>query len=114
MARRNGRKNNYLASDDYSGFTCYASELQKDYWGNYVKRPLLRNLQEIASPLADPYPVDVYRGPVYENTTICQFELQPLFIGTTTTRTPITLTTFVLGFNPGVGTASIGCTFRIS
>lgn len=113
MARRGGRKGDYLASDDYSGNTCYASKLQKDYWGNMVLKPLLRNLQEIASPLSDPYPVSFYRGPVYEQTTACQFELQPTYIGTTNKPFPNTNVTDLFNLNPSLGQMSIGCNFIV-
>lgn len=86
MARRKGRPGAYLGSDDYTGFVKYFSELKRDYWGAYAKRPLLRNLQEIASPLNDPVPVSEYRGPNYEaipkNPTVA-----PTFVGFTNVRT---------------------------
>jgi len=66
MARRSGRKGDHLATDDYTGFTVYASKLQYDYWGSLAVHPLKRNLQEISSPLCDPVPVEIYRGPTYE------------------------------------------------
>lgn len=66
MARRKGRKGDHLATDDYTGFTAFSSNLSKDYWGSYAKKPLLRNLQEISSPLLDPTPVSIYRGPNYQ------------------------------------------------
>lgn len=117
MARRNGRKNSYLMSSDYSGNTIYASQAVKDYWGEYgLRREVLaRNLQEIATPLNDPYPVPIYRGPLYEKTTACIGEQVPLYIGTTTRRFPTNNDTVAaLGINPGIGAASIGCTFRVS
>lgn len=113
MARRNGRKGSWLATDDYTGVTTYANRLQKDYWGNMVVSPLKRNLQEIASPLDDPRPVSFYRGPTYEQVNPCDFETQPLFIGLTNIRTPQTGTSETLGLDPGIGDASIGCTFIV-
>ncbi len=86
MARRNGRKGDHLATDDYTGFTVYASKLRKDYWGSLAVNPLLRNLQEISSPLSDPRPVVDYRGPNYEaspaNPTVA-----PTFVGVTNVPT---------------------------
>lgn len=113
MARRNGKPGQYLMSDDYTGVTEYASKLQLDYWGNWTRKPLIRNLQEVASPLNDPLPVSIFRGPQYEQTSVCDFETQPLFIGTTNRRTPDSFSTNVLGFDPGVGEASISCTFIV-
>lgn len=114
MARRNGRKGDYLASDDYTGITTYASRLKEDYWGNRVVKPLLRNLQEIASPLNDPYPVNMYRGPVYENVNACTFEVQPVFIGTTNKRTPQNSTTVAtLGLAPAIPDQIVECTLVV-
>lgn len=113
MARRSGRKGEYLMADDYTGFTEYAGVLKQDYWGNYAKRPLQRNLQEVASPLLDPLPVYIYRGPQYEQTTPCQFELQPEFIGLTHIPTPNSYASQVLGLNPSIPDMSVGCTFIV-
>lgn len=113
MARRNGRKGDYLASDDYYGTTVYASTLRRDYWGNMVQKPMLRNLQELASPLNDPYPVSFYRGPVYEQTTPCQFEVAPKYVGTTNIPTPPSFAAQVMGWNPTIPNMSVGCTFIV-
>lgn len=113
MATRRGRKGDHLATDDYTGCTTYASRLQQDYWGNYAENPLKRNLQEIATPLNDPGPVSLYRGPQYERTVACDFETQPLFIGKTTRPFPTTPATRIFGLDVGIGAASIGCTFVI-
>lgn len=114
MARRRGRKGEYLASDDLTGFTHYRSALKLDYWNNLVKRPLLRNLQEIATPLNDPRPVPIYRGPVYEHTEACDFELQPLFIGTTNVLSPSYPSAQALGITPPVvGVAEVECTLVV-
>lgn len=86
MARRNGRPGAYLGTDDYTGFTRYFSQLNLDYWGNYAQKPLLRNLQEISSPLNDPVPVLEYRGPNYE-TSPAHPTVAPTFVGNTTVRT---------------------------
>lgn len=115
MARRNGRLGDHLATSDYSGCTEYASRLVYDYWGalGTAQEILKRNLQEIASPLGDPYPVSLYRGAQYEQTTPCDFETQPLFIGNTTVPFPQTQYTQLFGLDPGIGDASIGCTFVV-
>lgn len=86
MARRNGRKGDYLATDDYTGFTTYGSRLHMDYWGALAVKPLLRNLQEIATPLNDPQPVIDYRGPNYEASPATP-TVAPAFIGNTTVHT---------------------------
>lgn len=114
MARRRGRPGDYLATDDYTGFTHYASELKQDYWGAYAHKPLLRNLQEISQPLDDPGPVPFYRGPNYETTTGCIAEIAPPFVGHTTVPTnPNNMAYQVLNLNPGLGEMSIGCTFLV-
>lgn len=115
MARRRGRPGAYLATDDYSGFTQYRERLSYDFWGNLTRRPLERNLQEISSPLNDPYPVPDYRGPDYEKTNECDFELFPAYIG----RTVIpfnknNILSTVVNFNPAIPDMSIGCTFIVA
>lgn len=114
MARRGGRRGDWLASDDYTGITCYGSELKRDYWGNMVKKPLLRNLQEIATPLGDPYPVKFYRGSTFEVTDPCEFEVSPAKVGLTNVPTPNYSAIQVMGWNPGIGQMAVGCTFRVS
>lgn len=117
MARRNGRKGDYLLTSDYSGSTIYASKAVKDFWGAYgTRRQILeRNLQEIAKPLNDPYPVPIYRGPMYEQTRACIGEQTPLYIGTTTRRFPTNSAAVqALDLNPAIPDMEIGCTFRVS
>lgn len=115
MARRNGRPGDYLMTSDYDGVTHYASELQTDYWGNKgTKQQILaRNLQEVATPLNDPYPVPYFIGPQYEQTTACQFESTPVFIGKTT-RPFLNNSAYAQAFlNQGIGEMSISCTFIV-
>lgn len=114
MARRRGRPGTYLAVDDNSGFTTYADKLRLDYWGNETKVPLQRNLQEISNPLGDPYPVQMYRGPQYEQTTACDFETSPLFIGKTTRPFPQSSAyAQIVDLGTGVGMAAVGCTLIV-
>lgn len=114
MARRSGRKGDYLGADSYTGFTQYASKLKRDFWGNYAVRPLLRNLQEIATPLADPYPVLPINGPSYEVTNACQAEIAPLFVGLTNVPTNNNnMAAQVLNLDPGIGDMAVGCTFIV-
>lgn len=114
MARRNGRKGDYLATDDYTGMTRYASELHRDYWGQYAVYPLKRNLQEIASPLDDPAPVPFYRGPSYEQSIPCDYELAPQFVGLTNVPTNPNNAAFqALNLDPGVDSMAVGCTFIV-
>lgn len=88
MARRHGRKGDYLAADDTTGFTVYGSQLRRDFWGNYTRIPLKRNLQEIASPLNDPQPVPVFRGQQYETWPYAAFGfIVPLDVGVTNIST---------------------------
>lgn len=114
MARRGGKPGSHLATDDYTGFTVYAEKLKRDFWGSLVIKPLLRNLQEIASPLNDPQPVDIYRGPNYENTSGCPGSTAPFFVGNTTVPTnPNNAGIQGLNLFPGIGTMEIGCTFEV-
>lgn len=114
MARRNGRKGDYLATDDYTGFTVYASKLQRDFWGSYAVNPLKRNLQEIATPLNDPEPVSMYSGPNYEFTPVCVAEIAPNYVGNTTIPTNPNNAAFqALNLNPAIPDMEVGCTFII-
>lgn len=116
MARRAGRKGDYLASDDYSGVTRFASEMQFDYWGSFTKKPLLRNLQEIASPLNDPRPVSIFRGADYESIpNECIGVVAPTYVGLTTVPTNRNNAAFQsLNLHPGLGDMEIGCSFYVS
>lgn len=114
MARRSGRKGAWLATDDTTGFTRYASDMRSDYWGNRTAIPLQRNLQEIASPLDDPAPVPFYRGPSYEFTTPCIGEVAPAFVGNTSVPTNSGNMAFqVLDLNPAIPDMVISCTFIV-
>lgn len=114
MARRRGRPGEHLLTSDYTGVTIYASEAKTDYWGDIGEWNLKRNLQEIATPLNDPYPVQMYRGPSYEFTDACMFELQPAFIGKTNIPFPNSMAAQVLNLNPSIPNMSISCTFVVS
>lgn len=114
MARRRGRPGEHLITDDNSGFTTYASKVTTDYWGNITRYPLERNLQEISSPLGDPYPVTMYRGPQYEKVNPCIFEATPVVIGRTN-KPFLQTSAYAQAYNlhPTIGTATVGCTFRV-
>lgn len=114
MARRGGRSGDYLATDEYYGKTVLASTLKKDFWGAYAVKPLLRNLQEIAMPLGDPYPVEIYTGSSYEKTPTCVAEVAPTFVGNTTVPTSKQNLAFqVLDLDPTLGQMAVGCNFVI-
>lgn len=120
MARRNGRPGDYLATDDYTGMTHYASELRMDYWGSYAKKPLQRNLQEIATPLNDPDILPFYRGADYEAWPYETYGfIVPLTVGNTSVLTDRNNAAIqVLGENPtaamGIGAMQIGVNFTVS
>ena len=114
MARRHGRPGDWLATDDLTGRTVYGSQLKKGYYGEMAVRPFKRNLQEIAIGLDDPQPVPFYSGPQYEATEVCIADTAPLYVGTTTIRTNPNNAAFqALQLDPGIGSASIGCTFEV-
>lgn len=114
MARRSQRKGDHLATDDYTGFTVFASKLRRDFWGSYAVHPLKRNLQEIASPLNDPVPVDIYRGPNYEFTPACVAETAPFFVGNTNVRTSQNNAAFAaLDLSPAIPDMAVGCNFIV-
>lgn len=114
MARRRGRKGDHLATDDYTGFTTYSSRLKKDYWGSYARSPLERNLQEISSPLSDPYPVELYRGPNYESSAPNVGYTAPLYVGLTNIPTnPDNAAIQALDLFPGIGEMIVGTSFLV-
>lgn len=116
MARRNGKRGDYLYTDDYTDTADYASRMRTDFWNDRTSgKILLRNLQEIATPLNDPYPVPIYSGPSYEQTNGCIAESIPIYIGNTTRPFP-TNSAVVQAFpslNPSIGNMSVGCTFIV-
>lgn len=114
MARRNGRKGSWLATDDLTGFTVYAEKLKRGYYGEMAVKPLKRNLQEIASSLNDPQPVPFYRGPNYEVVPPCAGETAPPYVGVTNIPTSTTgIAAQVLNLSPSLGQMAVGCTFLI-
>lgn len=114
MVRRGGKKNNWLATDDYTGFTTYGTRLKRDFWGALAVKPLLRNLQEIATPLNDPAPIPFYRGPNYEASPPCDAELAPLYVGNTSVRTNTNnAVAQALDLSPAIPDMEIGCTFQV-
>ena len=100
-------------SDDYTGMTHYASELRRDYCGAWAKKPLKRNLQEVASPLNDPQPVDPYRGPTYEASGTCLGDVAPTYVGLTNVRTSISNMAYQVLIDGGIGSWAIGCNFEV-
>lgn len=121
MARRSGRRGDFLGTDDTTGFTEYGSKLRLDYWGNRTAHPLKRNLQELASPLADPFPLPFYRGPSYEDTPAGIGTVLTSFVGNTTVPTnPNNMAAQVLWTTNGVPVVdlaipdmAIGTTFNV-
>lgn len=114
MARRGGKPGDWLVTDDYTGFTTYASKVKRDYWGQYAVKPLKRNLQEIASPLNDPTPVFPYLGPQYEASNGCIGETAPITVGDTAVPTnPNNMAFQVLNLDPGIGQAAVGCSLVV-
>ena len=117
MARRRGKLGQYLAVDDYTGKTTYASRLRRDHDGFYAEKPLGRNLQEIAMPLNDPRPVpQIGRGADYESYDVCDLQTAPLFVGLTSVRTSTlgaAMQALDYEIDPGIGRAEIGCTFIV-
>ena len=109
MARRNGRPGDYLFADMYTGFTKYRTQVRKDFWGSFAERPLLRNLQEIATPLLDPYPVGDYSPGTYEQIDECVLNSTPPFIGKTNIPTPIGPAVQNAGGAVAIPDQEIGC-----
>lgn len=116
MARRNGRKGDFLATDDTTGFTRFGSELRLDYWGNRTAIPLKRNLQEIASPHDDPAPLPFYRGASYEFTPAGIGFALPATVGNTTIPTDVNnaaIQALGLSFDLAIPDMAVGTTLVI-
>lgn len=114
MARRHGKKGDWLGTDEITGRTVWGSQLKRGYYGELAVKPFVRNLQEIASPLDDPAPVPVYSGPQYEITPVCVSETAPIYVGNTTVRTNVNnAAAQALNLSPSIGTMKIGCSFVI-
>lgn len=112
--RRGGRKNDWLFTDELTGFTQFGSKIKTGYYGERAVKPYKRNLQEIATPLTDPAPVPMYSGPSYEITSPCSAEVAPLYVGNTTVRTNPNNPAFqILNLDPGIGSATVGCTLVV-
>lgn len=114
MARRSGRPGSWLMVDDTTGFVKYSSQLRRDFWGNMTAVPLKRNLQEIASPLNDPAPVPVYRGPNYEASDPCGGEvLRPFVSNTNVPTSQQNMAAQALNLDPSIPDMSVGCTLVV-
>lgn len=61
--RRNIRQGDYLTVDDFTNETHYASEMTRDYLGNWVKATDADPIQPqlFARPVDDPQPVEIYQ-----------------------------------------------------
>lgn len=115
MARRGQRKGDHLAIDQYLGRTEYASRLRKDFWGSYARKPLERNLQEIASPLNDPQPVAINTGSAYEQYNVCDIELARQYVGLTNVLTSNqNMAMQVLGLQDAIPNMEIGCSLEVA
>lgn len=80
MAIRNRhRKGDWLAIDDYTGFTCYGSQLKRDEYGFLTKDPDVVNQQKYIRSYGDPYPVPFVRP----DAVVSASNYPTLFIGTT-------------------------------
>lgn len=117
MRRRRGKLGESLAVDDYTGFVTYRSRLRPDEDNFYSERPLKRNLQEIASPLNDPKPVDrVGAAANYETYDVCDLQVAPVYVGRTSVRTSTlsaAMQSQAYGIDPGIGDMEVGCSFRV-
>ena len=113
--RRRGKPGDYLFTDDLTGFVTYASKIKRGFYGEMAVTPLKRNLQEIATPLNDPVPVENYRGPQYEiMPDYCLCYSAPLYVGNTTVPTnPNNMAFQVLDLDPGIGEATVGCNLQV-
>lgn len=112
--RRNQKRGDWLASDDLTGFTVYASKIKRGWYGEQAVKPYKRNLQEVASPLDDPEVVPFILGPNYENTSGCPGADAPLYVGNTTVLTnPNNAAIQALDLFPAIPDMEVGCSFIV-
>jgi hypothetical protein len=115
--RRGWKRGDWLVRDEESGFTEYASEVRRDYYGVLTKNPDYAHPQDFIRAKGDPYIYDPQNPPTYFYNTSA-YNLGD-FVGVTTVSAPIGPATHL--FNPnavngedaGIGSAVIGLTFRV-
>ncbi len=119
MRRRGWKRGDWLVRDEESGFTEYASDLRRDYYG-VLKR---RNQADYAHPqdfikaLNDPFIGDPQNPPQYTYDTSA-LNLG-MFVGLTHVPAPVGPATHLFnpsvsqGSDPGIGEMTIGTDFVI-
>ena len=103
----------YLMVSDFSGRKFFASEMAKDYYGNWVHKSEIgleasRHPQELVKSRRDPYPEREVRAEIAAITTSLAV---PFFIGLTNVATPCSPADSALGrdcaAHAGIGEAFI-------
>lgn len=115
--RRGWKRGDWLVRDEESGFTEYASEVRRDYYGVLTKTPDRAHPQDFIRAKNDPFIYDPQNPPTYIFDTSA-LNLGDL-VGVTSVSAPIGPATHLFnpnavnGDDPGVGSMTIGTTFRI-
>jgi hypothetical protein len=111
------KRGDWLVRDEESGFTEYASEVKRDYYGVLTKNPDWAHPQDFIRAKNDPYINDPQNPPTYIFDTSA-YNLGD-FIGVTSVPAPIGPATHLFnpgaiqGAEPGIGDMTIGSTFTV-
>lgn len=119
MRRRGWKRGDWLVKDEESGFTVYASQCTRDYYGVYKLKSQAdqRHPQEYILAKRDPYPVSPTSPPLRTYDTSAY--VQGTYVGSTTVLAPFGAATHlynqaaVAGTNYGIGLMTIGTDFVV-
>lgn len=106
------RKGDYLAVDDQTGVTYYASEMARDYNGNFVLRATMDPIQPqlFIKALNDPQPVAVFNPAPPE---VPASLYQPAVVGDTLVPVPPAPASFLFPYDLGIPLMAVGQTFVV-
>ena len=106
------RKGDYLAVDDQTGVTHYASEMARDYNGNFVLRATMDPIhpQLFVRALYDPQPVTVFNPAPPE---VPASDFQPYYVGDPTVVVPPAPASFLFPYDLSIPQMAVGSTFVV-
>lgn len=111
------RRGDWLVRDEESGFTEYASEVTRDYYGVLTKNPDRAHPQDFIRAKEDPYISEPLNNPdyVYDTSALNL----GTFVGLTSVPAPVGPATHIFnpsiaqGSDPGIGMMTIGQNFTV-
>lgn len=106
------RKGDYLAVDDLTGITHYASQMGRDYNGNLTLRATMDPIQPqlFIRALNDPQPVEIF-NPAPPEVQASLF--QPAFVGDTPVPVPPAPASFLFPYDLSIPLMAVGTTFTV-